>query len=160
MNKYEALIITGKLQVRLQDYEQAQEEIKKLQKFISDNNNMETAISLGRLSELVAKFSGKVEEEIHMLTQYVGTSLGETKSMQLGDMPIEGKLSGRAVNCLWRGGVFTFEDIPKRFDKSEKLRTLRGLGEKTYNEILDKMQELGFDEYVEKIRAEEKKENS
>ena len=60
-------------------------------------------------------------------------------------------VSVRAYNCLYRRGLRTTDDI---FDLSaEELKKIRGAGRRTYCEIIDILDELGYD--VSKYRTED-----
>ena len=52
MNKFEALIITGKLEVYFAGEKELLDEVKSIQKCIIDDDLINLAISLGRLDEL------------------------------------------------------------------------------------------------------------
>ena len=52
-------------------------------------------------------------------------------------------LSVRACNCLKRAGIKSVLDILML--SSEKLMKVRNLDKKSFNEVVEKMQSLGFD---------------
>ena len=60
---------------------------------------------------------------------------GDRLAVVPGDIPIEkAKLSNRTVHILRRAHIMTMKDLSRR--KPEDLRQLRGLGDKSFNEII------------------------
>lgn len=70
----------------------------------------------------------------------------ETIDSQVYDTPIEVlELSMRAYNCLKRAGITRIGQILDRVSKGEKeLLAIRNFGEKSLNELMDKLQEKGY----------------
>lgn len=56
-------------------------------------------------------------------------------------------LSVRTVNCISRAGIHTVSDIFKR-SKTE-IAKIRNLGRKSYDELIDRLEELGFGTYID-----------
>ena len=56
-------------------------------------------------------------------------------------------LSVRTVNCISRAGIHTIRDI---FERSKTdIAHIRNLGRKSYDELIDKLEELGFKTYLD-----------
>ena len=114
MNKLEALVITGKLEVRFQGKEQLLNEVANLQKFIAENDFDNLAISFGRLSELTKDFTPNVSDYINSLYDFIfevkeplkreqELGLKEKLAMTLEELDV----SLRTFNCLRRAGINT-----------------------------------------------------
>ena len=146
MNKYEALAITGRLEVQLQSQEMLLNEIAKLQKSIAEEDSVGAAISFGRLSELTQKPNIDVSENLEALAQFVTTSTADGETQRLESMPIEElDLSIRSFNCLKRAGKCTLRDIlaiPK--SKLRDGKTIRNLGTKSAEEVIKAVETRGF----------------
>ena len=56
-------------------------------------------------------------------------------------------LSVRTVNCISRAGIHTVRDIFKR--SKTDIAAIRNLGRKSYDELMDKLEELGFKTYID-----------
>lgn len=56
-------------------------------------------------------------------------------------------LSVRTVNCISRAGIHTVSDIFKR--SKTNLSKIRNLGRKSYDELIDRLEELGFKTYLD-----------
>ena len=56
-------------------------------------------------------------------------------------------LSVRTVNCISRAGIHTVRDIFKR--SKTDIAHIRNLGRKSYDELIDKLEELGFKTYLD-----------
>lgn len=73
----------------------------------------------------------------------------EMESRRIIDVKIEElPLSIRAYNCLKRAGIYTVSDVKSK----EQLMKLRALGRKTYEEILQKLHDIGYDVPYEEIK--------
>lgn len=56
-------------------------------------------------------------------------------------------LSVRTVNCISRAGIHTVRDIFKR--SKTDIAHIRNLGRKSYDELIEKLEELGFKTYLD-----------
>jgi hypothetical protein len=56
-------------------------------------------------------------------------------------------LSVRTVNCISRAGINTVGDIFKR--SKTDIASIRSLGRKSYDELMDRLEELGFKTYLD-----------
>ena len=65
-------------------------------------------------------------------------------------------LSTRVVNCLVRYDYLTILDI-LRIDDYHVLNNFRNFGERSFYELIEKMTELGYGEWAEKIKKPYKK---
>jgi len=52
-------------------------------------------------------------------------------------------LSVRSFNCLKRAGINTVEDLISKSE--EEMMKVRNLGKKSFDEVKEKLQSLGFD---------------
>jgi DNA-directed RNA polymerase subunit alpha len=102
--------------------------------------------------DAISKSADILQDELHMFAQ-LGKPLPPTVDRGLGigtslppdkyNMPIEDlNLSVRAYNCLKRSGLMTVGSV---LEKSEdELLSLRNFGRKSYDELKDKLIELGL----------------
>ena len=68
----------------------------------------------------------------------------ETKKERVLEMPIEElELSVRSFNCLKRAGINTVDDLINKSE--EEMMKVRNLGKKSFDEVKEKLQSLGFD---------------
>ncbi|MBI4328770.1 MAG: DNA-directed RNA polymerase subunit alpha [Chloroflexi bacterium] len=71
------------------------------------------------------------------------TSLASAIPSELAQMPVEQlKLSSRTLNCLRRGKINTVAEVLQR--TSEELMALRNFGERSLEELYEKLQALGI----------------
>ena len=158
MNKFEALIITGKLEVYFAGEKELLDEVKSIQKCIVDDDLINLAISLGRLDELSNSTNENVGKYLDNLMRFCIASNIENgenvKQEAYKNMTVEElDLSVRTYNVLTRNRpIRTVEDIlaMDRFDFS----TIRNLGRKSALEVVEKMETLGFVEWAKGIRKE------
>ena len=142
MNKYEALMVTGKLEVQFEGQEMLLSEIAKLQNCIKKEDFVAGAISLGRLSEL-SKNCNAENENLEALAKFFSKCVAETESQQLMNMPIEQlSLSVRAFNCLKRAGINTFGEILEHSE--DDLHKVRNLGKTCFEEVISFVESKGF----------------
>lgn len=147
MNKFEALIITGKLEVYLSGEKELFDEVKSIQKCIIDDDLINLAISLGRLYELSKSSNENVSKHLEDLISYVVES--NVKIKDKTNMTIEEMdLTVRSLNCVKRAGCKTVADILKY--AGEDFLAIRNLGLKSSTEVIAKMKELGFQEWANK----------
>lgn len=98
------------------------------------------AYSAGILAKHFGAFCD-LAPEFFDLTKMKGDTQDVSREFLL--KPIEDlQLSIRSYHCLKRANVNTVEDITQR--TVEEMMGLRSLGQKSYNEIKDKIHELGF----------------
>lgn len=156
MNKFEALIITGKLEVYFSGEKELFDEVKSIQKCIIDDDLINLAISLGRLYELSKSSNENVSKHLEDLISYVVESNVEIKVVESNveikdktNMTVEEMdFSIRTVNCVKRAGCSTVADILKY--AVEDFLAIRNLGLKSATEVIAKMKELGFQEWANK----------
>ena len=68
----------------------------------------------------------------------------ETVKERVLEMTIEElDMSVRSFNCLKRAGIDTVEDLTNRTE--EDMIKVRNLGKKSFDEVKEKLQSLGFD---------------
>lgn len=68
----------------------------------------------------------------------------ESKKEKVLEMTIEElELSVRSFNCLKRAGISTVEDLTNKTDA--EMMKVRNLGKKSFDEVKEKLQSLGFD---------------
>ena len=139
MNKLEALVITGKLELQFQGNEQLINEVINLRKFIVENDLDNLAISFGRLSELTKDLETDASTDMKFLYDLIVSAEVPMKKEGI-DKSIETlNLSTRTYNCLRRAGVWTIRDF------LTKKTTVQSLGRKSYEETILKLKELGFE---------------
>ena len=151
MNKFEALIITGKLEVYFTGEKKLLNEVKSIQKYIVDDDLNKLAITLGRLNELSKSSNENVSKHLEDLIGYVVSANVET--VDTGNMTVEDlDFSVRTFNCIKRAGCNNVEDILKFNGK--KLIEVSHIGRKGPTEVITKMKRLGFDDWASKVTEE------
>lgn len=153
MNRIEALVITGKLEIRFQKDEQILKELENLQKFITKRNLGKTAVSFGRICELVENSEIDVSEYMQYLYGFITDSEEKFQKKQEITMTEEERklnmtleeleLCVRGYNCLKRVGINTVRDLVKMTE--EDFRNVRNLGKSCTEEVISKLKELGFE---------------
>lgn len=147
MTKFEALIITGKLEVYVTGEKELFDEVKSMQKYLINDDFVNLAISCNRLAEHLAEHSASIKEKVGEYQEdfinYV-----ETQVIDIRDLG----LSVRAHNCLKRACIDTVGDILNL--NGDKLCRVRNLGRKSTYEVIDMMEQHGFDEWACRIRKE------
>lgn len=144
-NKFEAMIITGRLEIQLQEQKKALEEIRDLQRCIANDNFRDSAIILGRLLELASEVNQNAIENINILSEFCMKEeemLNESNpafNIKIKDMGF----SSRAFNCLDRAGIKTVASIVA-LAKEGRLEYVRNLGVRAYSEIAEKLKEYGI----------------
>ena len=152
MNVYEALMITGRLEIQLEGNEKSINELKKIQKCIIEKDFVNLAISLGRLSELSKGSIADADKSINALTKFITNKEEVTEQPHVFDMTIEDlNLSDRSLNCMKRAGFNMVSDI-LRLSGAELYR-VKQLCKNSYEEVLDRLEALGQKSFVEKTRA-------
>ena len=158
MNKFEALIITGKLEVYFADEKRLLDEVKSIQKYIVDDDLVNLAISLGRLNELSKSPNENVSKHLEDLIEYgvaFNVEMGNSRNITIEDLDF----SVRTFNCMKRAGCNTVADILK-YNGEELIK----LGKKCPREVITKMEKLGFEDWAWKVSDEideiEKQKNS
>lgn len=149
MNKLEALIITGKFEIRFQGKEQLLDEIVNLQKFIIENDLDNQAIILGRISELIKDFeTDVVSKDIKSLYDFIFErskveQLEVSMAKENLDLLIEElMLTPRQFNDLKQIDINTVRDIVMMDNAREKL--IKTLGKKSFDEVIVKLKEIGI----------------
>lgn len=106
--------------------------------------------TINEIKEMLEKLNDEIEslraenaELKHRLARY--EPIGNI-DMTIEDMD----LSTRSYNSLRNDGINTVADILK-YD-ARRLRRIRDFGKKSLTEVIEKMEELGFDEWVSKVR--------
>ena len=98
--------------------------------------------------DIVEKLVG-MEESVKAIKADVSIpELQITKDTPIRDLMEEGILSVRASNVLMRSGCSTIEDVTKR--TSDEIATMRNMGKKAYEEVLEFLNKNGFE-----IKSEE-----
>ena len=158
MNKFEALIITGKLEVYFAGEKKLLDEVKSIQKYIVDDDLINLAISLGRLNELSKSPNENVSKHLEDLIEYgvaFNVEMGNSRNITVEDLDF----SVRTFNCMKRAGCNTVADILK-YNGEELIK----LGKKCPREVITKMEKLGFEDWAWKVSDEideiEKQKNS
>ncbi|MBR2744474.1 MAG: hypothetical protein IKE01_04175 [Clostridia bacterium] len=149
MNKYEALIITGRLEVYFAGENELLDEVKSVQKCIVDDDLINLAISLGRLNELSNSTNenvGKLLDDLMRFCVSSNVEIEDNKNMILEEMG----LSIRSYNCLARAGLKNVADLLRY--NAERFYRIRNLGKVSRREIVERMEELGFDDWASKMR--------
>ena len=158
MNKFEALIITGKLEVYFAGEKKLLDEVKSIQKYIVDDDLINLAISLGRLNELSKSPNENVSKHLEDLIGYgvaFNVEMRNSRNITIEDLDF----SVRTFNCMKRAGCNTVADILK-YNGEELIK----LGKKCPREVITKMEKLGFEDWAWKVSDEideiEKQKNS
>ena len=158
MNKFEALIITGKLEVYFAGEKRLLDEVKSIQKYIVDDDLVNLAISLGRLNELSKSPNENVSKHLEDLIGYgvaFNVEMRNSRNITIEDLDF----SVRTFNCMKRAGCNTVADILK-YNGEELIK----LGKKCPREVITKMEKLGFEDWAWKVSDEideiEKQKNS
>lgn len=147
MNKFEALIITGKLEVYFSGKKELFDEVKSIQKCIINDDLINLAISLGKLYELSKSSNENASKHLNDLINYVVESNVEIKDKT--NMTVEEMdFSIRTFNCVKRAGCNTVADILNYTGKD--FLAIRNMGLKSPAEVIAKMKELGFQEWANK----------
>ena len=99
----------------------------------------------GRILIEQFKFIAGVKEEFLEVSEEPGESVNQVIS-ENADMPIENlDLSVRVFNSLKRTGVVTVSDVIELLGKGEEaVMSIRNFGEKSLDELREKMQEKGY----------------
>ena len=155
MNKFEALIVTGKLEVLLSSGEEKLlEEVKVIQKCIIDDELANLVISLGKISARTHN-DKNVCNCIEQLIKYGSGSKGEemAKKEEKKKMSIEELgLSIRTFNYLKSAGINTVGDILNcSKEEMAKVTRVKSVGQKSYDDVLCKMEEFGFNDWARKM---------
>ncbi len=151
MNKFEALIITGKLEVYFAGEKKLLDEVKSIQKYIVDDDLINLAISLGRLNELSKSPNENVSKHLEDLIEYgvaFNVEMGNSRNITVEDLDF----SVRTFNCMKRAGCNTVADILKY--NGEELNKVLHLGKKGPKEVITKMKRLGFEDWASKASEE------
>lgn len=147
MNKFEALIITGKLEVYFSGKKELFDEVKSIQKCIINDDLINLAISLGKLYELSKSSNENASKHLNDLINYVVESNVEIKDKT--NMTVEEMdFSIRTFNCVKRAGCNTVADILNYTGKD--FLAIRNMGLISPAEVIAKMKELGFQEWANK----------
>ena len=147
MNKFEALIITGKLEVYFSGKKELFDEVKSIQKCIINDDLINLAISLGKLYELSKSSNENVSKHLEDLINYVVESNVEIKDKT--NMTVEEMdFALRTFNCVKRAGCNAVADILNYTGKD--FIAIRNMGLKSPAEVIAKMKELGFQEWANK----------
>ena len=98
------------------------------------------SLSAKIMSDYVDVFVSLVEK---MKTQEILVSQDDEKQTKKLEMSIEDlDLSVRSYNCLKRAGIHTVQDLVKKSE--DDMLKVRNLGKKSLDEVMNKLQELGF----------------
>ena len=144
MNKLEALVITGKLEVQFQGKEQLVNEVINLQKFIVENDLDNLAISFGRLSEFIKDLEIDVSTDMKFLYDLIVSAEVPMKKEEIDKSIDTLNLSIRTENCLKRAGMWTIRDL-LAMKTMEGWMKVPNLGKKSFDETILKLKKLGFE---------------
>lgn len=113
------------------------------------DGTIEPEKSLGEASKILVdhlRFISGISEEAFVVTQEQPVSSGSRLTSEAAETPIENlDLSVRVFNSLKRTGVTTVGDVLDLLDKGdEAVMSIRNFGEKSLDELRDKMIEKGF----------------
>ena len=98
------------------------------------------SLSAKIMSDYVDVFVSLVEK---MRSQEILFSQDDEKQTKKLEMSIEDlDLSVRSYNCLKRAGIHTVQDLVKKSE--DDMLKVRNLGKKSLDEVMNKLQELGF----------------
>lgn len=141
MDKLKALMITGSLEVKFEGRERLLNEVKILQKNILEDDVSHVAIEIGRLREMLNNLAGiNADEKIIQLRNCI---LLEESNANL-DLPIdEMEFTVRTYNALYRAGIRIVRQLVAL--SLEELKNVLNLGEKSVDEVVIKLKNLGFE---------------
>lgn len=113
------------------------------------DGTIEPETSLGEASKILVdhlRFISGITEEAFVVTLEQPTSAGSRLTSEAAETPIENlDLSVRVFNSLKRTGVTTVGDVLDLLEKGdEAVMSIRNFGEKSLDELRDKMMEKGF----------------
>lgn len=146
MNKFDVLAVTGKLTVKFGSNERSLKEIENLQKFISENDFVNSAICFGRVCEILSVSEISENKDIQAIYEYISVeenfkemSMSEMLNLNIRQLG----LSNKAYRALKDGGVNTVGDIVSLGKTDIKL--IWSIGEKTFSEIDSQLKKIGID---------------
>jgi DNA-directed RNA polymerase subunit alpha len=113
------------------------------------DGTIEPETALGEASKILVdhlRFISGITEEAFVVTLEQPTSAGSRLTSEAAETPIENlDLSVRVFNSLKRTGVTTVGDVLDLLEKGdEAVMSIRNFGEKSLDELRDKMMEKGF----------------
>lgn len=139
MNKLEALIITGSLEVRFEGLEKLLDEIANLQKNILEDDIIKIAINLGRLQEMLKNVDIEATKELQELHNYI---LVEDNNANLDLTINEMEFTVRTYNNLDRAGIKTVKQLIAM--SFEDLMHIKNIGQESSMEIVNKLENFGL----------------
>ncbi len=144
MNRYEALVVTGRLEVIFAGDKKILEEVKALQEHIVNGNFVGLAITLGRLDALPKPRNKNMGKQLEDLVRYFISDdaiMEEQKTKRIEDIDWE----NRTYFILHKCGLKTVGDILK-LDGSDLLNMK--FSQKRVSEVTAAMKNLGFYEWA------------
>lgn len=117
-------------------------------------------VSLERIREIVMKFWSRISfrlsffdscdkdenrkaiSELRRITLYNPERIGDILKRDYTRKIAEYNFSIRALNCLWKSGIKTIDQLSERTE--EDLLKIRNSGRKTIEEIKDRLAEYGY----------------
>ena len=135
MNSLNIFVITGSLEVIFEGQERLLDEVARLQKHVSENDEIHTAIDIGRIVAMAKNFSD-ADEAVRELQKAIFFD----ESAQLID---ELEFTPRTYNCLGRAGITTVNELAGM--SLPELKNVRNLGQKSLEEIVLKLKKLGIE---------------
>ena len=150
MEKCNVLIITGKLEILLQDDETLVAEVKNLQKYISEDDFVHFSIAFGRFSELLKGSAYNVDNYVLSLLDYISNFESSFQS-EIEELNSEKQLSTyigslglstRTFNALYHANIRTIGDLVSM--TSLELYRMSNIGKKSYMEIIKTLKNLGY----------------
>ena len=103
------------------------------------NDALSQAASL--LTEYLELFVNLSDEKVQEPVLQDSTDGGQEKKLEMTIEELE--LSVRSFNCLKRAGINTVADLISRSE--DEMMKVRNLGRKSFEEVREKLQSLGFD---------------
>ena len=135
MNRLNIFVITGSLEVIFEGEERLLDEVARLQKHVSENDEIHTAIDIGRIVAMAKNFSD-ADEAVRELQKAIFFD----ESAQMID---ELEFSPRTYNCLCRAGITTVNELAGM--SLTELKNVRHLGQKSFDEVVLKLKKLGIE---------------
>lgn len=144
MNRIEKiLLLIGKLQVRLENREEALKHLNDILYAICSDNSIDVFNSFAFLSSKTVDESDIIVNEIQELRGLLNIKEEQHLSKVAPYMTIENLfLSARVYKCLIRNSIYTIGDLSMK-SKKELMRA-RNLGKKGVEEIIEKLNTIGL----------------
>lgn len=106
------------------------------------NERVDAALRL-RMAELEAEYVKKMSAAVVKDDESRRNAEEKLKEIAITDL----ELSLRPVNCLKRVRIRTVGELMERYPTYKELMTVRNLGRKSMEEVVDRVQQLGFNNW-------------